>query len=142
MEYVAGFLFDYDRHNIVLIEKLKPVYQRWKLNGVGGKIEPGETPHQAMVREFEEEAGVLINSWELFCKYSWKTDYTIYYYRHFDTSLYKKAKTIEAEEIMKINVDALSHYDRMKNLDFLIPLAKNIEIDYSTPLIITETDNK
>ena len=142
MEYVAGFLFDTDRNNVVVIEKQKPVYQRWKLNGVGGKIEPGETPYQAIVREFKEEAGVHFTEWELFCEYNWKTDYKIYYYRAFNTPVYQQAKTIEEEEIMKIRVDALSHYNRMKNLDFLIPLAQNIEIDYTSPLIITETDEK
>jgi len=141
MEYVAGFLFDNSRDNVVVIEKLKPAYQKGKINGVGGKIEPGETPENAIIREFNEEAGLIIPKWELFCEYKWKEDYKIYYYRCFDTYFYKQSRTIEEEEILKIKVEALPHYDRMKNLDFLIPLAKNIEIDYRIPLLITETDS-
>ncbi len=32
-----------------------------KYNGLGGHIEPGETPHQAAIREVEEEAGLIVN---------------------------------------------------------------------------------
>jgi len=143
MKYVAGFLFNESRDNIVLIEKLKPAYQKGKLNGVGGKVEPGESPSTAMVREFQEEGGVWIgpHEWELFCEYSWKEDYKIYYYRCFNNDYYDMARTVEEEEITKIRVNTLEHYDRMHNLDFLIPLARNVEIDYTSPLIITETDN-
>jgi len=63
IEYVVGFLCDESR--VVLIEKKRPSWQAGKLNGVGGKIEPGETPHEAMQREFLEEAGLNINNWEL-----------------------------------------------------------------------------
>jgi 8-oxo-dGTP diphosphatase len=31
---------------------------------VGGKIEPGESPMEAMVREFEEETGVYLIGWQ------------------------------------------------------------------------------
>jgi 8-oxo-dGTP diphosphatase len=53
--YVAGFLFDSKRENVVLIRKNKPEWQADKLNGVGGKIEDGEVPAAAMFREFTEE---------------------------------------------------------------------------------------
>lgn len=43
---------------VALIRKARPVWQAEKLNGVGGHIEEGENPRQAMVREFEEETGV------------------------------------------------------------------------------------
>src|SRR4051812_14470708 len=56
-EYVCGFLFSQDRARVLLIRKRRPAWQAGKLNGLGGKIEPGETPHQAMRREFREEAG-------------------------------------------------------------------------------------
>jgi 8-oxo-dGTP diphosphatase len=61
--YVCGFLFSVDRSRVLLIRKRKPVWQAGKLNGVGGKIEAGETPLQAMVREFEEEAGLRLKDW-------------------------------------------------------------------------------
>lgn len=51
-------MFSVDLNTVILIEKTKPDWQRGKLNGVGGKIEDGETPVEAMVREFEEEAGL------------------------------------------------------------------------------------
>ena len=56
--YVVGFLFDETRQAVALIRKTKPEWQRGKLNGVGGKVEDGETPLQAMRREFWEETGV------------------------------------------------------------------------------------
>lgn len=61
MKYVLGFLFSgINKDAVSLIRKAKPEWQEGKLNGLGGKIEAGETPRQAMSREFFEEAGVDI----------------------------------------------------------------------------------
>lgn len=54
--YVLGFAFSPTKDRVVLLEKSKPDWQRGKLNGVGGKVEPGESGIEAMVREFQEEA--------------------------------------------------------------------------------------
>lgn len=56
--FVLGFAFDVKTGGVVLIRKTHPEWQAGKLNGIGGRIEPGEQPLQAMVREFEEETGV------------------------------------------------------------------------------------
>jgi 8-oxo-dGTP pyrophosphatase MutT (NUDIX family) len=55
--YVAGFMFDVANKQVALIRKTKPAWQAGKLNGIGGKIEDGESPEAAMVREFLEETG-------------------------------------------------------------------------------------
>ncbi len=60
---VVGFLFSEDFSYVVLIEKSKPEWQAGRLNGVGGKIEEGEEPLDAMRREFKEEAGLDIQHW-------------------------------------------------------------------------------
>ena len=64
-KFVLGFLFD-GNGNVALIEKNRPEWQKGRLNGVGGQIEKGESPSQAIVREFQEEAGPEI-SWRQFC---------------------------------------------------------------------------
>ncbi len=56
-EYVCGFMFSPDKKQVALIRKTKPEWQKDLLNGIGGKIESGESPHEAMVREFYEESG-------------------------------------------------------------------------------------
>jgi 8-oxo-dGTP diphosphatase len=56
--YSVGFMFGPGLGQVALIRKARPEWQRGKLNGVGGHIEEGETPRQAMVREFKEETGV------------------------------------------------------------------------------------
>lgn len=63
--YVAGFLMD-DHDRVVVVRKLRPRWQAGLLNGVGGKVEDGETPHEAMRREFREEAGLDLEGWERF----------------------------------------------------------------------------
>jgi len=61
--YVCGFLFSADGARVVLIRKNRPAWQAGKLNGVGGKIEAGETPLDAIRREFAEETGLAVADW-------------------------------------------------------------------------------
>jgi 8-oxo-dGTP diphosphatase len=56
--YVNGFMFSPDHQRVALIHKRQPTWQAGYLNGIGGKIELGETAAEAMVREFSEETGV------------------------------------------------------------------------------------
>lgn len=58
VRYVLGFAFDNGQNHVLLIHKNRPAWQARKLNGIGGKVEEGETPDQAMVREFQEETGI------------------------------------------------------------------------------------
>ena len=72
--YVAGFLFADLRTRVLLVRKARPNWQKGKLNGIGGHIEPGETPEQAMSREFAEETGIRIDYWRCFATLIGKTD--------------------------------------------------------------------
>lgn len=42
---------------VALVEKNRPEWQKGRMNGIGGHIEEGEAPWDAMVREFWEETG-------------------------------------------------------------------------------------
>lgn len=57
--YCLGFVYIGNR--VLLIRKnldCKLEFMRGKLNGIGGHVEDGETPLQAMIREFTEESGI------------------------------------------------------------------------------------
>jgi 8-oxo-dGTP pyrophosphatase MutT (NUDIX family) len=54
-KYTVGFVFDSSREHVLLVHKQKPDWQIGKLNGVGGKYEPGETPEACVRREAREE---------------------------------------------------------------------------------------
>jgi 8-oxo-dGTP pyrophosphatase MutT (NUDIX family) len=56
--YVLGLLKN--DHTWFFIRKNRPHWQAGKLNGIGGKVEPGENADQAMVRETLEETSVDI----------------------------------------------------------------------------------
>lgn len=59
-QYNLGFVFTPDFSKVLLIHKNRPDWQIGKLNGLGGKQEPGETALEGMVRELEEETGLSI----------------------------------------------------------------------------------
>jgi len=61
-KYVLGFAFDTLLEAVVLIKKNRPEWQAGKLNGVGGKVEDGESFIDAMTREFREECGMETDS--------------------------------------------------------------------------------
>ncbi len=57
-KYALGFIFDQARDHVLLIKKMRPAWQRDRFNGIGGKVEEGETFLQAMIRECWEETGI------------------------------------------------------------------------------------
>ena len=57
-KYTVGFIFNQALDKVLLIQKNRPEWQKGKLNGVGGKIEPNEESADCMVREVFEETGL------------------------------------------------------------------------------------
>lgn len=132
--YVAGFMFDGDE--VVLVRKNKPEWQKGQFNGVGGKIEDGETAHQAMTREFEEETGVFHLDWSLFASLHGDGWVVNFFRADGDSSL---VRTMEGEEIVRFPVDSVSVLNCIPNLTWLIPMAKSMSYDRSTHFTIAET---
>ena len=101
---VLGFLFNYNYEQVVLVKKNRPSWQNRFLNGVGGKIEDGESSLQAMRREFEEEAGLQVLAWKYFCtikESEWHVEIFTSLYPVIDLST--EVTTMTDEEIIVIN---------------------------------------
>ena len=115
-KFVVGFLFD-SRGNVALIEKNRPDWQKGRLNGVGGHMEKGERPLQAMVREFCEEAGDKIE-WRQFCLVK-GDDYRLYC---FTSRTKTEISTKTDEKVGWYPVDNLPP-NVLPNSRWLIPMA-------------------
>jgi 8-oxo-dGTP diphosphatase len=120
-QYVLGFLFDPEKSTVLLIEKKRPAWQSGRLNGIGGKINPGEVPLAAMIREFEEETAVMLTRWTRFAEMS-GDGFRIYCYKAFSYSI-GATKTATDEEVFCIRLDNFLNCPIMPNLAWLIPLA-------------------
>ena len=55
--YVLALPFNLRGSHVLLQRKARPEWQAGLLNGVGGHVEAGETPPEALVREVREETG-------------------------------------------------------------------------------------
>ncbi len=123
--YACGFLFSPDRTHVLLIRKRRPAWQAGKLNGIGGKIETGETPLDAMRREFREEAGVDVIDWQEILTLTGRDDagsgvaWRGHFFRAFGDVDAAHAMTDEALE--RHAVGALPR-DTIPNLHWMIPL--------------------
>lgn len=123
MKYVIGFMFNKTRDKVLLIEKLKPEWQKGKLNGIGGKIEIGESPEEAMRREFEEEAGFYCLRWRRFAviQGEWGKLYCFYSHLKYQDSV----KSMEAEKIVWKAVSTLPKLNCIPNIRWIVPMALN-----------------
>jgi 8-oxo-dGTP diphosphatase len=139
MEYVCGFLFD--GGSVFLINKNKPEWQSGKLNGIGGKTEPGETPYCAMVREFKEETGADIFHWRKFCTVLFEEGIVHFFTAVLDTDQHPRPRTTTDEKVAKF-ITSRIHYNKrvIPNLKWLIPMAKEFSENFSgKPLTIIQT---
>jgi 8-oxo-dGTP diphosphatase len=126
--YACGYLIDPDRR-VVLIRKNRPAWQAGRLNGVGGHVEPGETPVEAMRREFFEETGLDVDGWQHFATVAWSTGETNFYRRFADAALLDAARTVTDEVIEVHPFDGIPWQETVPSLAWLLPLAL-----YPTPL--------
>lgn len=141
--YVCGFLFYEDQNRVVLIRKNKPDWQAGKLNGVGGAIEPGETPREAMIREWQEETSeARIDGWELFYEARFD-DSKVYFFRNKAQSADIKVRSNTSETVVISEIDDLQlarwrslrtvnqfqiEVEPLPNLRWLIPLAMSGDV--------------
>lgn len=124
MEYVCGFLFEATLRGVVLIEKQKPAWQAGKLNGVGGKIEEGETPLAAMQREFEEETGAVVPDWTLFRVERFIDGTVVHWFAAKATSAqWAAVHTVEKERVIKWRGTGTEN-TLMYNIRYLLPMAR------------------
>lgn len=121
-QYVLGFLFTTNGH-VWLIRKNKPEWQKGLLNGIGGKIEKGETPSQAMSREFAEEGGHAIGTWKW---YGTLTDVYNYEVFCFYTISDAEVTSMTDEKVELVSLKKLP-VDIIPNLSWLIPMAVSFE---------------
>lgn len=148
VRYVAGFMFTFDRDRVALIRKQKPVWQRGKLNGIGGKVEPGETAVQAMVREFQEETGYQTGEemWSHFCAMHGENDggedsFHVDFFA--TTGAVSFLRSPEEEQIELILTDHINvrRNDMVENLPWLIALAID-HIHDGRPSMVTASYGK
>lgn len=60
-KYTVGFIFDKDMKKVLLVHKTAPEWQVGLINGVGGKLEIGETTAECIVREIKEETNIDVS---------------------------------------------------------------------------------
>ena len=129
IEYVNGLLFSPDYKKIVLIRKRRPNWQENMLNGIGGRIESGETPLDAMKREFMEEAGIEINNWHNFSKME-GNEWVVYMYLA-KSEDYIKTFSKTDEEVEIHYVFDIANLDLIPNLKWLKPMSIDMDNIYT-----------
>lgn len=134
--FVCGFAI-YGRGDIVLIEKKRPAWQCGKWNGVGGRIEAGESDAAAMRREFREETGADVETWEHFATLA--TD-------HGTEVVFFRALLDERPALQMVTdenpswwfIDSLP--ETIPNLRWLIPMALRESTSTGMPFKLSERD--
>jgi len=127
--YVLGFMFSTDHTRVALIRKIKPDWQRNRLNGIGGKVEIDERPIDAMTREFTEETGLVTSNRQ------WKNFATLVFFA-IEVECYVTVgplnelrtmtdETVEIHDIASLQWDSQQGNAMIENLPWLIPLARN-----------------
>lgn len=130
-EYVAGFAIDPVTNMVALVRKNRPEKQKGKWNAIGGKVEPGESPEHAMVREFREETGKEVANWEHRVTLR-GPDFVIYFYVAQDDLLGIRTTTDEVIDTWSVKHLALEA--TMKNLFWILPLA--LDRDIVAPTVV------
>jgi len=144
-EYVLGFAFTNDYagfDRVLLIRKTKPVWQAGRLNGIGGKLEAGETPHRAMAREFSEECGLdsLPGAWLLFAEMIFDDCVVYCFSTWWGWKQFKQARSTTEEEICSFELDEkffekLEAAPAIPNLHWLIPAGRAAWKNSSIPVL-------
>jgi len=135
--YVLGFAIY--AGNVLLIKKEKPRTQKGKLNGIGGKIEEGETSYTAMVREFREETGLKskIAQWSKFAIIRGED-----YFVHIFVATAIPETSLKAKDVAWYPIEDITTHKVVEDLTCLVPIAHYFSIHPLVGDIVTITKKK
>lgn len=121
--YTVGFPILPDRTGLALIWKQRPDWQRGRLNGIGGRIENGETPLECMDREASEEAGLPGLRWELVASLAAaRAGFHVHFFAAYDDRAHS-ALTMTDELVEFFPTSSLWGLPLVPNLRVIVPLA-------------------
>ena len=127
IEYVAGFLIDTAKENVVLILKQHPPRLAGRFNGVGGKIEPGESPLAAMRREFWEETGLVVQEWHNFLWFLGR-ETSIHFFSSFaPLETLSQVQTLTDEQVIVHPLASLQDIPTLPNVGWVVQMALTAE---------------
>lgn len=115
------------RDNQILLAMKKRGFGMGKWNGVGGKIEPGETLEQALVRECQEEIGVTPRDWRQVAELDFvqdaETEDPYHMYVHAYITETWDAEPVESEEMMPkwFSFEDIPYRDMWDDDEFWLP---------------------
>lgn len=123
--YVLALLFTPDRRRVVLVRKTRPAWQAGRVNALGGKVRPGETPAAAARREVREEAGVDVAEWDEVLV--WDDPVYRMHVLKAEHALAASARTAEDQEVFLAEAGSLPE-NVIDNLRWLVPLSLDREV--------------
>jgi 8-oxo-dGTP diphosphatase len=117
-----GFIYTPDFQKVLLITKHSPERHRGKLNGLGGKSEPGESGEECISREVSEEAGlnIPVQSWKKIGNLIWE-EWQVEIYATVFSGSENNVQSLTEDEVAWYEVDHLPN-NVITNLRWLIPL--------------------
>lgn len=124
-EYTMGFIFSPDLHEVFLIRKTHPEWQKGLLNGVGGHRQESEAFYACMMREAYEEAGYT-GDFIHYCTMG-GVDWTCHVYYSVMPDGTREPSAREEEQIEKVSLVNLLRLapQMISNLPWLILAAIN-----------------
>lgn len=142
-QYVLGFMFDTTTQRVLLIRKCRPAWQAGKLNGVGGKLEAGETPLEALVREVSEEAALdtAPAQWRYFGVMA-GTDFQVHCFETRDDRITEfKSLTDEILELVPVDMELIGR-EGQHGLAELVKRALNTEGPFLHPSTESQSETE
>ena len=108
-EVVAGLIWDDDRFLICQRPANKKRGLLWEF--AGGKMEPGETREQTLVREFQEELGVTLKPLDIFMEVTHEyPDLTVYLTVYHAAIAQGEPKLLEHNDLRWLKTDEIDDY--------------------------------
>ena len=109
-EVVAALIWDGDRFMICQRPAHKARGLLWEF--VGGKVEPGETRQQALVRECREELGITVSPGDVFMEVTHRYPDLIVHLTLFSATIAEGTpQKLEHNDIRWIGVEEIDGYD-------------------------------